>query len=52
MHYDVLGKLVENGTYTPYELQNYVFGKQLASGFYNAVVSQAGTKEVIKVIKK
>lgn len=50
--YDVLGKLIEYGTYTTDDLKNHNFGTQLSSGFYQVVVSQGSQKETVKMIKK
>ena len=50
--YDVLYKLVESGSYSPYDIQNHIFGTHLPAGYNNAIVTHAGYKEVIKAIKK
>ena len=49
--FDVLGKKLSNETLTVEDLKNTIFGTGLASGVYQAVISQGEHKEIIKIIK-
>jgi len=49
--FDVLGKKLSRETITIDELENTIFGTGLASGVYQAVITQGENKETIKIIK-
>ena len=49
--YDLVGKIVSSNKFNYEELINYVFGKSLSSGVYQAVITQGDYKETLKIIK-
>lgn len=49
--YDVLGKKLTSETMGVEDLKNAIFGTGLASGIYQAVITQGEYKEIIKIIK-
>ena len=50
--FDVLGKKLSSETMSIEVLKNAIFGTGLATGVYQAVITQGIYKEIIKVIKK
>lgn len=49
--YDMLGKLVEKAICSHNEIESTLFGINLASGIYQAVVTQGGNKQTLRGIK-
>ncbi len=50
--YDMLGKLVESKSVDAAEINNEKIGAQFPAGVYNVVVSQDGTVQTLRVIKR
>jgi len=49
--FDVLGKKLNSQTMSIEDLKNAIFGTGLASGIYQAIITQGVYKETIKIIK-
>jgi hypothetical protein len=50
--FDLLGKLVEQGDFSVESIKDHLFGTQLSTGIYQAVITQGNQRDVQKIIKK
>jgi hypothetical protein len=50
--YDMLGKVVVQGSYNPADLAQTNFGAELPAGVYNVFIQQADENRVVRVIKR
>lgn len=50
--FDLLGKLVEQGDFSVESIKDHLFGTQLSTGVYQAVITQESQKSVQKIIKQ
>ena len=46
------GKVLENYSVSPFEIENIQLGKELTSGIYNVLVTQGNSVKTLRIIKK
>jgi hypothetical protein len=50
--YDMAGKLLENLTVQPSELESLQIGRDLSTGVYNVMVTQGREAKVVRLMKR
>lgn len=50
--FDMSGKVLENYSVSPFEIENIQLGKELTSGIYNVLVTQGNSVKTLRIIKK
>ena len=50
--YDITGKLLDNLTVSPSDIEGLQLGQRYAAGIYNVIVTQGTEQKFLKMVKK